>query len=240
MRNLLRFLVTTAILGVIYLILLFLDASAFSQYRFLVQYQSLDLPKRAEVLKSFIEAMAFIIAGLWTYELYIKNRYDHPYPKIRHRIEHHKLEDGIIYLSVFVTLTNEGKTKLDLKDGKVYIRQVFPMSERIKGLFKKSVEGGKSTEVRNGEISELFIDSGQRIGWDTLGARDWGRAKKQKLAWLKLRKQNPIIEPGQTKEFQFDFFIDESIAVIMAISYINKAKGWGLATFYSLKESKTN
>ena len=204
----------------------------------LAQFRSLDLTKRAEVIKSFLEAMAFIIAGLWTYELYIRNRYDHPYPKIQHRIEHYELGNGIVYLSVFVTLTNEGKTKLDLKDGKIYIRQVVPMPERIKDLFKKSIEDRKYTEIRDGEILDLFIDSGQRIGWDTLGTRDWGHSTKIKPTWLKLTKQNPTIEPGQTKEFQFDFFIEEDVAVIMAISYINKAKGWGLATLYSLTDRK--
>jgi hypothetical protein len=225
------FLATIAIIGGIYLALFFVDISSWKEY------QSLDLASRAEIVQSFIEVMAIFVAGLWTYELYIKNRYDYPYPKIQHRIEHYKLGNGVVYLSVFVTLINEGKTKLDLKDGKVYIRQVLPMPDRIKFLFDQSVTDEKSIEVRNGEIPELFIDSGQRIGWDTLGARDWGASKKKMPIWLKLTTRNPTIEPGQTREFQFDFFIEESISVIMAVSYINKTKGWGLATLYSLKES---
>ena len=227
------FLSILVIVGGAYLTLLILGVSSWKEL------QSLTSQTRADVLKSFVEAMAIIVAGLWTYELYIRNRYDHPYPKIKHRIEHYELGNDIVYLSMFVTLINEGKTKLDLKDGKVYIRQVLPMPERLKDLFKKSVSEGKSIEIRNGEIPDLFIDSGQRIGWDTLGSRNWGPSKEPQSLWLGLRDQNPIIEPGQTKEFQFDFFIEKKISVIVAISYINQAKGWGLATLYSVGEGKT-
>lgn len=196
----------------------------------LIGVSVLDAKTIVEALQSFVETMAIIVAGVWAYERFIKGRADHPYPKIQHRIEHFELGKGIVYLSVFVTLTNEGKTKLDLRDGKVHIRQVSPMPGRIKDLFEKSVKDGKSIEVRNGKIPGLFIDSGQRIGWDTLGARDWGRTTKRK----------PIIEPGQTKEFQFDFLIEENINVIAIISYINEDAGWGLATLYSLKDSNVD
>ena len=222
------------------IIVVFVALTRLDVKSFLQQYSLLSIMERGEILKAFIEAIAFIVAGFWTYDLYIRNRYDYPYPKIKHRIEHHRLENDVVYLSVFVTLINEGKTKLDLKDGRIYIRQVFPMPKRIKELFEKSVQDGKSTEIRNGDIPDLFIDHGQRIGWDTLGTRDWGPSRRTKPTWLKLTNQNPIIEPGQTKEFQFDFFIEKDIAVIMAVSYINETKGWGLATLYSLKESKTD
>jgi hypothetical protein len=40
-----------------------------------------------EILRSSIETFAIVVAGLWTYSLFVKGRLNHPYPKIQHRIE---------------------------------------------------------------------------------------------------------------------------------------------------------
>lgn len=188
------------------------------------QDQVSDLQARVDILKSLTEAIAIVIAGVWTYELYIKNRYEHPYPKIHHRIEHYDLKNDIVYLSVFVTVTNEGKTKLDLGRGKISIRQVFPVPKQLQETINKSGE----EEIRLGSAQGLFIDSGQRLGWVSLGRREWSQ----------LRGKMKELEPGQTREIQFDFLIEDDVKVIEAISYIEYAKSsWESATIYSLTSS---
>ncbi len=199
---------------------------------FLVQYSLLDVTKRAEISKAFIEAIAIVVAGLWTYELYIKNRYDHPYPKIEHRIANYKLANGIVYLSVTIIVINEGKTKLDLGRGKIYVRQVLPLTGEIKNLINETKKKGDVELIKNGKIHELFRDAGQRVGWMWLGYRDW---KEQ------LRDSLKELEPGQKRETQFDFLImNDEVEVIQLISYFNFGKShWELATLHSLKESET-
>lgn len=195
----------------------------------LKHYPSLDLPARADVLKSFIEAMAIIVAGLWTYELYIKNRYDHPYPKIEHKVSNYTLDNGTVYLSVTITVVNEGRTKLDLGKGKIYVRQVSPIAEEINDLIETNLNDEAGADlVIHGTVPELFKDKGQRVGWATLGSRDW---KEQ------LRDELKELEPGQTRETQFDFLIvkEEEIEVVQVISYFNFGKShWELATLHSL------
>lgn len=195
---------------------------------FFTQFRTLELSQRTEVVGSFFEAIALIIAGLWTYELYIRNRYDHPYPKIAHQINYHRLGGGMIYLSVLITVINEGKTKLDLGKGVIYVRQILPLTEKIKDLIieakKRDIE-----LIKSGKIDNLFRDTGQRIGWLSLGTRNW---KEQ------LRDSLKKLEPGQTRETQFDFLImNDEVEVIQVISYFNFGRShWELATLHSLKE----
>jgi hypothetical protein len=216
------FLATIMIIGVIYLALFIIDISAWTQY------QSLDLPTRAEVLKSFVEAMAIVIAGLWTYEIYIKNRYDHPYPKIQQQIKYFHLGNDFNYLSVFVTVTNEGKTKLNMGSGYICIRRVLPLVSNIKELIAKTGidnirKGANITQDNNTE--KLFIDKSQRVGWLTIGERTW----KQDL-----RKN--MLDLEQTREIQFDFLFNDKVDVVEVLSYFEyKRSRWEHTTLHTLK-----
>lgn len=185
--------------------------------------------ERVELFKSFVQVIAIFVAGLWTYQLYIKNRLDYPFPEIQHKVEHFLLEipDGgsLIYLSVFVTVTNRGKAKLDLRRFEIYVRQVLPLPDEMAKILPKLIIE-KPTEVRKGILPELFVDSGQRISWQNLGYRNWKDFPR------KMRE----LEPGQTKDYQFDFIIDADVRVIDVISYINPEEKWGLSTLHVLEQ----
>ncbi len=75
-----RFWVMMVIIGGLYIGLSFFGASLITLTS--TQDQVTNLQARVDILKSLTEAIAIVLAGVWTYELYIKNRYDHPYPKI--------------------------------------------------------------------------------------------------------------------------------------------------------------
>jgi len=186
----------------------------------------LDAKAIVEGLQALVETMAIVVAGVWTYERFIKNREDYPYPKLEQRCEHHVLEKNIIYLSVFVTVYNQGKTKLDLNGAVIIIRQVSPLSDEIREQLKKTLHDSREEDVRRGNVKKLFVDQGQRIGWVTLGQREWNES----------RGRINGLEPGQTREFQFDFLLPESdVRVIEAISYFDNGKyAWELGTLYSL------
>ena len=71
-------------------------------------------------------------------------------------------------MSVFVTVTNEGKEKLNLGKGKIFIRQVSPLTDDIKESVDKALKNLRETDIRLGNIEELFVDEGQRLRWVTL------------------------------------------------------------------------
>ncbi len=194
-------------------------------------YQVSEIYERVELIKSFTQIVAIIIAGVWTYQLYIKNRVDYPFPEINHKVEHYPLNipgyGRLIYLSVFVTVTNKGKSKLNLRQFKIFVRQILPVPKEISEVIPELIrDKDKSEELRKGLTSELFVDSGQRIKWINLGYRNW----------KDLPREMRELEPGQTKDYQFDFLIDGNVKVIDIISYIDPDKQWGLSTLHSLKK----
>jgi hypothetical protein len=199
----------------------------------LASNQSSDIIKaRVEILRSVTEGIAIVIAGVWTYEVYIKNRYDHPYPKIQQSVKYYPLGNSFNYLSVFITVTNEGKTKLDLSSGVILVRKVIPLSGYIKSMMETStvedIRKGKNS--RQDTKEKLFIDQSQRVGWPTLGERTWKE---------NLRGNMHELEPGQTREIQFDFLFKDKVDVIEVISYFEfkKTGHWEHVTLHSLENT---
>jgi len=189
---------------------------------------TIEIGTWATVLKSFVETVAIIVAGLWTYDRFIQSREKYPYPKIQHRIEHYALKEGIIYLGVFVTVINEGKRKLNLASGRIIARQVSPLPEKIAKRIKELDNKNKTLEIRSGTDQDLFIDSSQRLRLDTLGER----------TWKKLPAIMQILEPGQTRETEFVFLIDKDVDVIEVISFFEYKRGkpgWEFTTLHSLR-----
>lgn len=225
-----KFLIIIAIILLIYLGLVIFGPNGLA----LIGVSVNDAKTMTDALRSFTETVAIVVAGIWTYERFIKakeeTRENYPYPKIVQRCEHHRLENNIVYLSVFVTVTNQGKTKLDLDGAYIYIRQVSPLSDEIKERLKEALQNSSEEDIRRGRVEALFVDKGQRLGWVTLGYRDW-KAHHGKINEL---------EPGQTREFQFDFLLlEDDVDVIEAISYIeNGESAWELGTLYSLNTQK--
>ena len=198
---------------------------------FLVGFRIADVNSVVETFRFLAEIVAIIVGGLWTYNRFIKTREDHPYLTIQHRIEHCSLENNFTYLSAFVTVTNEGKIKLDLGNGMIYVRKVLPLSSRI----KKLIAGSDLSAIRKGENKDvgdkLFIDQSQRVGWDTLGDR---------TVEQNLRGKMHELEPGQTREIQFDFLFKDKVDVVEIISYFEFEKsGWEHATLHFIKERDT-
>lgn len=180
-----------------------------------------------EIFKAFVESVGIIIAGWWTYHLFVKNRMEYPYPKIEHNITHWPLGDGKVYLSVIVTVTNVGNVLLTLKSGKVIVQQIRPLLDDLRTLVKEA----SGDALREGKIESLFQEENSQIAWCELGYRQsiWGDKEVE-------------IEPKESEEIQYDFILDEAIQTVRVISYFRNEKrgepevGWRLTTVYDLQE----
>jgi hypothetical protein len=193
-----------------------------------------DANMMAETLKLFIEIFALIIAGFWTYERFIKNREDFPYPEIVHKIEHWDLKNQKLLVRVYVIIHNKGKVKLDLSKGSIYLRQVKPLDDEIKKLIKEAeIEG-----LRNGLTKGLFLEHElYKVAWPKLGYREWKLSEKRKKLSL---------EPGETKVFPFDFLIGNGLEIIEVVSFLNNKQYLEenltdppVSTLYSLIDNET-
>ena len=185
-----------------------------------------------DILSAIAQTAAIIIAGFWTYERFIKTREDYPYPDIQHRAHSCNLGNGYCYLSVFISVTNKGKTKLDLTSGKIFIRQVLPPSEKISELIKRT-DLSDPSNLRKGinihSEEKLFVDKSQRAGWRTLGEREWQDGFRGGMHQL---------EPGQTREIQFDFLFKEGTKLVEIITFLEfkKIGSWEYTSFHSIEK----
>ena len=129
-------------------------------------------------------------------------------------------------MSVIVTVKNAGNVLLKLESGKIYVQQVRPLLDDLKGF----IQDADIQKLQEGEVDHLFHDRGSKISWRELGYREphW---KEGELS----------IEPGETEEFQYDFMLDESVQTVRVITYFRNIKfklteiGWRLTTMYDLK-----
>jgi hypothetical protein len=62
----------------------------------------------AAILQTFVEIIAIVMGGLWTYLTFIKDRLDYPYSKQEHKIHYWHIDERRIYLSVIVLFVNSG------------------------------------------------------------------------------------------------------------------------------------
>ncbi len=185
-----------------------------------------NIKEIGESFKPIVEIIAIIIAGLWSYRIFIKNRVEYPFGEIKHNISHWNLGEGKFYLSVIVTVKNAGNVLIVLESGKIYVQRVRPLSDDLKGF----IQDADTQKLRGGEVEHLFHDKGSKISWDELGYREphWEDGEVS-------------IEPGETEEFQYDFILSDSVQTIRVITYFRNIKfrspeiGWRLTTLYDLK-----
>jgi len=178
-----------------------------------------------ESLKPSVEIIAIIIAGIWSYKLFLKNRVDYPYPTVRHDITHWCLPNNKLYLSVIVTVTNAGNVLLPLESGKVLVQQIHPLLSELQTL----IDDAEQDALGEGKIPGLFHENTTQIAWRELGYREF--------QW---DKGEITIEPGESEEFQYDFILENTVRTIKVITYYKNIKrkkseaGWKLTSIYDV------
>ena len=176
-------------------------------------------------IKVIVEITAIIIAGGWTYFLFVKNRINFPYVKLEHIVNHRKLSKQNNYLNVSVRICNTGKVVVKPIIGIIYVRQVVPLNRELKEL----IINGDVQDVREGNVADLFHEKGTQISWREVGYR--------KTEW---EKGEVVIEPGESDDFYYDFILPTQISTVEITSYYQNYKkrkpigGWRLTTFYDL------
>lgn len=211
-----------------FLLCLFLIISAI----LIIQFESGSFPTLTwiknfgESLKPIFEIAAIIIAGIWSYHLFVKKRVDYPFPETNHTITHRNLENGKLFLCLIVTIKNAGNVLLELKTGRIFIRQIRPIHDDLINL----MHNANITDLREGKVSDLFQEKCSKIKWHEIGYRElqWGDGEIR-------------IEPGEVEEFQYDFILDDSIRTISVITYFRNDKlgepevGWRKTTLFDLQ-----
>ncbi len=166
--------------------------------------------------KDVITSIGFIVAGSWTYLLFVRQRQRFPRAELAHKVAYVHVTDRQALVHVTVAVKNLGSVLIRLRQGYVQIQQVKPLPV---------------------DISNTLVAEGDPVGegctevpWPLLGRRDctWDSAPQE-------------IEPGESEEFHFDFLIASEVQTIETYSYLrNMVKydreiGWNHTTLCELE-----
>jgi hypothetical protein len=81
----------------------------------------------AATLQALVTILALLVAGGWTYVLFIQNRERNPKASVEHLIQPVPLTEELILLRTAVKVTNIGKVLLSVDDTTVWIQQIMPL-----------------------------------------------------------------------------------------------------------------
>jgi hypothetical protein len=155
----------------------------------------------AAIVASGVTAVAVVVAGLWTYWLFVRQRLRFPRVEITVSVQDEPLSQSQRLVQVTVALRNTGSVLLRSRSAELRLRQVVPVPDALRDSVLSGfdpVPPGK-TEVE----------------WPMLVGREWPWAIGQFE-----------IEPGEVDVLTADFVIDSSIEVVQLYFFLsNPSKG---------------
>jgi hypothetical protein len=169
----------------------------------------------ASTIQSVATVVALFVAGGWALHVFLELRQDRPRLAITHNIQHFRLPDGQILLSVEEKLSNIGPVSLDLKKGQIRIIQVLPVPDAVVGAAKTPNQLNDTPE--NPYVWPVLV--WYPHPWD---------------------KEREFIEPGEVDTIRNYFLLAGSTQVVNVFSIVgNPAEdnklGWRAITTYDLR-----
>jgi hypothetical protein len=170
-----------------------------------------------EAISAAATVIGIVVAGGWTYLLFIKNRAKFPWADLSQEIRFKSLTSDKMLVHVTVIAVNTGKVLLPITHVWTRLHQISPVPDAIRDALES---GGEPEYDGNSEIKWLEIDCRQIT-------HEVGKAE---------------IEPGESERFEFDFIIDSHIETIAVYSFFkNQAKqgpGWCRTTILDNPERR--
>jgi hypothetical protein len=163
-----------------------------------------------------------VIAGIWTYRLFIEERENHPHANVTEKISHLALTNDVNLIQVVVTVENSGHKLIGVPQAIVRIQQVLP----IDGCAPPCIISELNDAVTNWETTN------DRFTWPLLSSRE--------ALWDKATTRS--IEPGEKDSIDFEFAVSSSIRAIRVYAFIpnddSHNQGWSVSEFYSFPQTR--
>lgn len=156
-----------------------------------------------QILNLVLESLAIIIAGWWTYSLFILQRIKQPHIDITHRYFSTPIANEKNLLRLTVALKNHGSVVFKSSEIKVLLQQVRPCPS----IVLETIQNKENPPMNGGEIKWTLL-KGTRVVAGT----------PQETGELQLFVEE--IEPGETDECHFDFIIDNEVQTVASYSYV--------------------
>jgi hypothetical protein len=159
----------------------------------------------AEVASGFATAIGILVAGIWTYLLFVKNREKYPVATVSQEVSQFTLSPQVRVIRVAIKVENKGKVLLPIREMDCRLLQIFPIPSEV------------ASKLAN--PATLVAPGKQAISWPYLEKRTW-----------RFEKGQAEIEPGESDIFRCDFIIYTAVDVVQIDTHLkNSAKdtvGW--------------
>lgn len=158
------------------------------------------------------QVFAFASGGLWALQRYWREREKWPRADVGHVLAHRRLGDDTL-VRVTVRIENTGKVLLRLINVRTDVYRVLPLDEATRARLETGT----------------LVDDAHEAQWTCLDSheRRWAAGEVE-------------IEPGESDEFGFDFFVPSDVTVVSVYSYVSnvskrkRSLGWGRTTLYDV------
>lgn len=152
----------------------------------------------AGIVESAVTALGIVVAGVWAYLIFVRQRQRYPRASLRQSLLCRTLPDGARMLTVEVTMANIGQRLIELDSASVVLQQLSPLS---KGATRQALLGHDP------------LDGGGRreVLWYRVGYRRLGFT--------------PVIEiePGETETLLFEFRVSAKLEALKIQTNIENA-----------------
>lgn len=105
-------------------------------------------------LQSIATVAGIVVAGIWTYMLFVRKREKYPRADLKHRIEFWDISERERLVRVVLVVKNESDTLLRLFHGRTWIQQMKPWPIEVIEQYKEASEESAEASV---EVGWLLI-----------------------------------------------------------------------------------
>jgi hypothetical protein len=182
--------------------------------------------ERVEIAQGIVTIVAVLVGGLWTYDLFIKERREYPHASIEHKITHVALSDQNLVLRVGLDLTNTGSSLMAIQQSIIRVQQISPQLPCSKD--------GPCAANELSEATAKIVRENDRFSWPLIAERTVSFAPTVE------------IEPGEKQSFDFEFVTPSNIKAVRIYTYLRneqksrkgKEIGWAASSYYDFPASK--
>ena len=165
------------------------------------------------IIQAALTSVGIIVAGIWTYFLFVRQRLRFPKVDIELFIKDTILPEDARFIHAEIKVNNLGHVILKSDYSELRLRKIVPIHDEI----KQHIEGGFDPVPRDKT----------EIEWPMVAGRNW-----------KWNKKEFEIEPGESDSLHADYIIESNIKVAEFYFYLSNAKkkskniGWTLTKIH--------
>jgi len=169
------------------------------------------------IIRSSTTIIALVIAGIWTYTLFIKGRKKYPRASITSESWSKTIQNKARLISLNMSIHNSGEVLINIEYTQTIIYKIHPIDDNLM----------RKISINNKDLDKTYFD------WEILNEKE--------TSW---EKDNLEIEPGEKETIQYDFLLPLEVDVILVYYYVrNKKKrekglGWSFSKIIEFSDNE--